>query len=419
MLILEEVIPGLKVLPSFIQSLSNNITMKKFYVFTILIISVIKTSFAQAPSFGSQQNNGLIEFSEINEASGISASRKNVNVLWLHNDSGDLARIFAINSNGEHLGVFNLSNATNRDWEDISVGPGPIENVEYIYIAEIGDNLAQFDIKYIYRIPEPVVDADQDPVNITLTDFDIIKFKYPDGQRDAETIMVDPLTNDIYVVSKREANVKVYLAAFPQSTIDTLILEDMGTLPFTNIVSGDISSKGDEILLKNYESVFYWHRNSQQTIAEALTLNQYYLLPYTREPQGEAVSWSYNSDGYYTVSEEPLDFPAHLYFYPRLDATNSESERNLDEGLDIYLKQNYPNPFNPVTKICYQIKEYSSVSLKVYNMLGQEVINLSDGKKAPGEYEVYFDAASLTNGTYFYKLQTNDHTHVKAMTLLR
>lgn len=393
--------------------------MKKSPLLLLIILSLFQTVSGQTPSFGPQQDKGLIEFNEINEASGIAASIKNINVLWLHNDSGDFARIFAINSNGKHLGIFNLNDATNRDWEDISIGPGPEENKEYIYIADIGDNLAQFDVKYIYRIAEPDVNADQDPVNITLTDFDIIKFRYPDGQRDAETIIVDPLTKDIYIVSKREDNVKVYLALFPQSLNDTLILEDVATLPLSQIVAGDISFDGKEILLKNYESVYYWERNLVQTVAEALTNNQHYLLPYTRELQGEAISWSYNSDGYYTVSEELFNTQAHLYFYPRLGATNSESDGNTDEGLDIYLEQNYPNPFNPVTKISYRIKEYASVSLKVYNMLGEEVADLSNGKKAPGEYEFFFDAANLTNGIYFYKLQANDFTQTRAMTLLR
>ena len=340
-------------------------------------------------------------------------------MLWTHNDSGDLARIFAINNNGEHLGVYTIENATNRDWEDIAVGSGPNENEEYIYVAEIGDNLSQYDLKYIYRIPEPIVDANQAPVNISLGNADVIKYRYPDGSRDAETIMIDPVTKDIYIVSKRENNVRIYLAAYPQSLTDTLSLEQVATLPLTQIVAGSISPDGKEILLKNYDYVYYWHRNLQQTIAEALTNNQYYLLPYTREPQGEAICWSYNSDGYYTVSEEIFNIQAHLYFYPRIGPNNIDAEGNKDEGSDFNLEQNYPNPFNPSTSIQYAIDSKQYATLKVFDILGNEISTLVNDEKPEGKYEVFFNAADLANGIYFYKLQTDEHIETKAMTLLK
>jgi hypothetical protein len=292
--------------------------MRRSYILLLFVLSFAKTTSGQAPLFGPQQNKGLVEFNEINEASGIAASRKNIGVLWTHNDSGDSARIFAMNTHGKHLGVYYIKGATNRDWEDIAVGPGPVDDENYIYIAETGDNFAQYDTKYIYRVPEPDVDSNQAPVYSILKNFDVITFKYPDGPRDAETILVDPLTKDIYIVTKREENVKVYLASYPQSLKDTIIVEYVLTLPFTMIVGGDISYNGEEILLKTYDSVYYWKRKPRQSVAQALK-DKYYKLPYIREPQGEAIGWSYNADGYYTVSEEETEIPAYLYFYPRLE----------------------------------------------------------------------------------------------------
>jgi hypothetical protein len=295
------------------------IKRKHFFltIFSMLLIFV-SCSCAQAPSFGEREDRGLLQFREIDEASGIAASRKDIGILWTHNDSGDSARIFAINTHGKHLGIYHIEGITNRDWEDIEVGPGPVSGKEYIYIAEIGDNFAQYNTKYIYRVPEPDVDTNQSAVYATLKNCDIIKFKYPDGPRDAETLIVDPLTKDIYVVSKREKKVNVYLLKYPQSLKDTITIKYMLTLPFTMVVAGDISFNGKEILLKTYSSVYYWKRSKGQSVAEALT-NKYYTLPYIREPQGEAIGWSYNADGYYTTSEEgDSHVRAHLYFYPRL-----------------------------------------------------------------------------------------------------
>ena len=107
--------------------------------------------------FAELHDFGEIENSHINEASGICPSKKNSNVLWIHNDSGDHSRIFAVNFNGVHLAEYYLSNSKNRDWEDIAVGPGPILGESYLYVGDIGDNLSIYGTKYIYRFIEPTI----------------------------------------------------------------------------------------------------------------------------------------------------------------------------------------------------------------------------------------------------------------------
>jgi Secretion system C-terminal sorting domain/Fibronectin type III domain len=83
------------------------------------------------------------------------------------------------------------------------------------------------------------------------------------------------------------------------------------------------------------------------------------------------------------------------------------------------LEQNYPNPFNPSTKITYSIAEESQVSLKIYDVMGGEVVELVSEKQSPGSYNVEFDAGSLSSGTYFYKLTAGEFTSVKKMVLLK
>jgi hypothetical protein len=83
------------------------------------------------------------------------------------------------------------------------------------------------------------------------------------------------------------------------------------------------------------------------------------------------------------------------------------------------LEQNYPNPFNPSTNIKYQIPSTSWVSLKVYNVLGQEVATLVDGNVSPGEYTVNFDANRLSSGVYIYKLASGSRVESKKMLLLK
>lgn len=83
------------------------------------------------------------------------------------------------------------------------------------------------------------------------------------------------------------------------------------------------------------------------------------------------------------------------------------------------LLQNFPNPFNPTTKIEYRITDQSFVSLKVYNVLGDEVATLVNEEKSAGVYNINFDGTGLSSGMYLYKLQTPDFVETKKMILMK
>ncbi len=83
------------------------------------------------------------------------------------------------------------------------------------------------------------------------------------------------------------------------------------------------------------------------------------------------------------------------------------------------LGQNYPNPFNPSTTIRFSIPEAGLVTLKVYNLLGQEVATLLNNEQASGVYEATFDASKLSSGIYFYTLEAKNFTSTKKMVLLK
>jgi hypothetical protein len=83
------------------------------------------------------------------------------------------------------------------------------------------------------------------------------------------------------------------------------------------------------------------------------------------------------------------------------------------------LKQNYPNPFNPSTRIEYQMAKEEMVSLKVFNLLGQEVATLVNESKMPGTYAVDWNGDGLPSGMYFYKMQSGSFSSTRRMLLLR
>jgi hypothetical protein len=97
--------------------------------------------------------------------------------------------------------------------------------------------------------------------------------------------------------------------------------------------------------------------------------------------------------------------------------TSVEDEENSISSFT--LEQNYPNPFNPTTKISWQSPVRSHQTLKVYDVLGNEVSTLLDEYKEAGSYEITFDANELSSGVYFYKLQAGSIKEMKKMILLR
>ena len=96
----------------------------------------------------------------------------------------------------------------------------------------------------------------------------------------------------------------------------------------------------------------------------------------------------------------------------------SLSERpNLPESL--VLQQNFPNPFNPSTAIKYSLPKAQMVTLKVYNVLGEQVTTLVNAHQTPGYYSVVLDGNRLASGIYFYILRTDNFSSVHKMMLLK
>jgi hypothetical protein len=87
--------------------------------------------------------------------------------------------------------------------------------------------------------------------------------------------------------------------------------------------------------------------------------------------------------------------------------------------LNYNLFQNYPNPFNPNTNIKYQLSKPGIVTLKVYDILGNEVVSLVNGYQNPGAYSINFNASKLASGIYFYRIRSNDFISTKKMIVLK
>ena len=97
--------------------------------------------------------------------------------------------------------------------------------------------------------------------------------------------------------------------------------------------------------------------------------------------------------------------------------TDAENQNIFPEEFN--LSQNFPNPFNPVTKIKFTIAEEGLVTLKVYNLLGQQIATLLNNELKSGAYNVDFNGTNLSSGVYFYTIRTNSYSATKKMILLK
>jgi Na+-transporting methylmalonyl-CoA/oxaloacetate decarboxylase gamma subunit len=207
-----------------------------------------------------------LEDAAIDESSGIVASRRNPDLFWTHNDSGDDPLLFAFDREGKRRGVWRVEGAKARDWEDIAIGPGPLRNQPYIYVGDIGNNQNARDVVIVYRFPEPAIepgDAESSRRNPIRTETaDAIRIQYPDGAHDAEALMVHPSTGEIYVATKTTApSTIIYKLGATPSTVQVNTLVRVGEVripsPFGALITGgDISPDGQRVVLCNYLSAY-------------------------------------------------------------------------------------------------------------------------------------------------------------------
>ena len=212
--------------------------------------------------YGSPVRLANLENQSVKESSGIAASRRHTEILWTHNDSGDGAFIYAFDRQGRHRGVWRVSGAEAEDWEDMAIGPGPMPGRSYIYVGDIGDNSKKRDQITVYRVAEPpIAPGDKTSTNENPKTTEIaeaIRLKYPDGKHDAETLLVHPVTADIYIVTKAiSAAARVYKLQAPWRSSGVVTLRYLGEFRFPNlfqgfITGGDISPDGRRVILCDY-----------------------------------------------------------------------------------------------------------------------------------------------------------------------
>ncbi len=257
------------------------------------------------------------------EVSGLASSRVNDGVIWAHNDSGDSARVFAMDAHGDALAVYTLTGSDAFDWEDMAAGPDASRGASALYLGDIGDNARARTEIVVYRVREPIVKGGAAPLAGILSEVDKLTLRYPDGAHDAETLMVDPVSGDLIIVTKDAGGSQVFrtvgtLDPNASATLELVGRVDFGALqrrtPFPDdapalaraggalATGGDISPSGDMIAIRTYSAVWLWTRAQGQSVGDALAAAPCEAAS-AAEQQGEAIAFDADGRGYVTVSE--------------------------------------------------------------------------------------------------------------------
>ena len=244
---------------------------------------------------------GTVATPILTETSGIVASRRHDGVLWAHNDSGGDAAVYALDVDGTELGTWVLDGIGALDWEDISLGPGPDPDIDYLYVADIGDNLGFRPDVTIVRFAEP------DPQRSgSVADAVALRVGYPTPGVDAEAMMIDPIDGELLIVTKTDTGRSIVMrAATPTLGSDPIVpmfeiaTLDLGTGAF--VTGADISPDGTTIVLRGYDEVWMWARTERDIAAAFATAPC--MAPSPSEVQGEAIAFTATGTSYLTVSE--------------------------------------------------------------------------------------------------------------------
>ena len=239
----------------------------------------------------------MVQSAPVGESSGLAASRSRPGVLFTHGDKGNGALLYAVDLSGRYLGSHWVSGAAMVDWEDLAPGPCPSDGAPCLFVGDIGDNdgVRPSITVYVVREPEDGKDARR---------VDTWEATYPDGPKDAETLLVHPCTGELYLITKRkDATGAIY--RFPPERSGTL--EPVGELALQDsepITGGQWSEAGDALVVRTRDRIFAWDTDPSDPDA-------HWNTPPTEvarvdEDQGESVAFTLDGAIVTTSEGQPL-----------------------------------------------------------------------------------------------------------------
>lgn len=239
---------------------------------------------------------GRVADRQLDELSGLVLSRTREGLLYSHEDSGAGPQVWGLRPDGSVAGGWTVPGAEAVDWEDMATGPAPSGGGAVLYLGDIGDNAAARPYVDVYRVPEPALGT-----GVTAP-AERLRLRYPDGPRDAETLLVDPRRGTLIIVAKALTGARAYsvpTSAFPGEAA----LRRGPEVDVALATAGDVSADGRTVAVRGYTALAVWRRRGDEALTA--TLRRQPCSPPTAlfEGQGEALALNRNGTIARTVAE--------------------------------------------------------------------------------------------------------------------
>lgn len=208
-----------------------------------------------APDWAPVTKKCVVKDARIVENSGISRSTYQRPVWFAHNDSGDDARFFVLGRRCGTKAVFKVPGATSRDWEDMAVGPD-----HTLWFGDIGGNNPRSVVNVI-RVKEPRTLRSR---NIGYKSFELA---YPDGEHNAEGLMVRPRSGRVYVVTKSASDAAIYRAPLVLDPDNPNLLTKVADAP-AGSTGADFSRDGEYFVVRGYRRAYVFDSIDDQKPVE-------------------------------------------------------------------------------------------------------------------------------------------------------
>ena len=230
-----------------------------------------------------------LENRDLRESSGLAASRRVAGIFWTLNDSGNPPELFATDSAGRDRASFRVQVPENRDWEAIALAR--CGETDCLYIGEIGDNRPRYPTLKIYRVAEPALPS---PSRSQLAINGMIEFRYQDGARNAEAMVVTP-EQDVYLISKERAGggrlYRLDHSAWETRNIATAMF--VSGLPFPDglgfqVTDATLAPDGISIAVRTYSYIFFFRLDQGTLVLDPARAR---CNAAGVDAQGEGITW--------------------------------------------------------------------------------------------------------------------------------
>ncbi len=297
--------------------------------------------------------------------------------------------------------IYELENNTLTTLKELNADPGLAKYYplavgdKWVYYGSVWDQGGSYGYTYVRRVNSQVIKPNQEPY------FEVEEFTVGSAYIQIYFERVDTLSGKVFrysedsVQTNQEYLIDDLRAELGDSVITSRFLPDA---PFSMVYYSDTTFFQTEAKTKTFElnSLIGYRYTLSQNFGVTYVLNTYDFGYDTRLFKGAVINGIVYGDTTVTGIEE-----------------------EIKSASTFFLSQNYPNPFNPTTNIQYQIPQPGLVTLKVYDVLGNEVANLVNEEKPAGSYTVKFDGSKLASGIYFYQLKPGSFTATKKLILMK